>query len=51
MRMGLAREQLGGTLVHALRTFAAQEAAMVQEELQQLQITRADLPTQEKVVA
>ena len=50
MRMRLAREQLGGALVHALGTFAAQEAAMVQEELQQLQIARADLPTQEKTI-
>src|SRR5450755_925773 len=51
VRVGLAGEQFGGTLVRALRSFAAQKAAMIEEELQQLQVARADFPTQEKVVA
>src|SRR5271157_5432856 len=38
-------------LANTLRMFAAQKAAMVEEELQQLQIARAHLPTQEKVAS
>src|SRR5580658_6096394 len=51
MRVGLASQQLGRTLVNALGMFAAQKAAMIEEELQQLQIARAHVPTQEKIAA
>ena len=51
VRVRLAGQQFGGTLVDALGAFATQETAMVEKELQQLQVARADFPTQEKVVA
>lgn len=51
MRVGLARQQFGGTFAHAFGTFAAQETAMVQEELQQFQVARANVAAQEEVAA
>src|ERR1019366_2313350 len=51
VRVRLAGQQLGRTFVNALETFATQKAAMVEEELQQVQIARADLPAQEKVAS
>lgn len=47
----LAGQQLGRALVHTLRMFAAQKAAMVEEELQQFQVACADFSTQEKITA
>src|ERR1022692_547549 len=51
VRVSLAGQQLGRAFVYAFRVFTAQKAAMVQEELQQLQIARANFPTQEKITA
>ena len=49
--MGLAAEQLGGALADALRPIAAQEATMVEEKAQQVQVVVADVATQEEVIS
>ena len=49
MRMGLASQQLCGTLPLALRAFAAEESPVIQEEAEEKQIVRADMSTQEEV--
>ena len=46
-----AGHQLGRTFTDSLRDPAAQEAAMVQEELQQFQVRAAELAAQREVVA
>src|SRR5258705_9908461 len=51
VRVGLAGQQFGGALVNALGMFAAQKAVMVEEELEEFQVSRAQLATQEKIVA
>lgn len=47
----LAVEKLGRTFVLAFGMLAARKAPMVEEELQQAQIVRAELATQEEVTA
>ena len=49
--MILAGHQLRWTFANALRNSAAQDASMVQEELQQVQVRTAELAAQRKVVA
>ena len=49
--MGLAEQQLGGALACPLRSIAAQEAAMVEEKAQQVQVVVADVATQEEVIS
>ena len=51
VRMLLASHQLGRTFIDSLRDPAAQEAAMVQEELQQVEVRAAELAAQREVVA
>src|SRR5262249_51468859 len=50
MRMGLAGQQFGRALAGALGTFAAVEAAVVEEELEQGQVVGAEVAPQGKVV-
>ena len=49
--MTLARQQLRRTFVHAFGMLAAQEAAMVEKELQQDQVLGAELSAQEEISA
>ena len=49
--MRLAGEQLGGALADALGPIAAQEAAMVEEKAQQVQVVVANVATQEEVIS
>ncbi|MYN16040.1 hypothetical protein GTP81_04685 [Rugamonas sp. FT107W] len=49
--MVLAWHQLGRTLTDPLRNPAAQEAAMVQKKLQQVQARAAELAAQREVVS
>src|SRR5471030_1245602 len=51
MRVALSGHQLGRTLANTLGAPAAQEAAMIQEEPQQIQIRIAQLAAQREVVA
>ena len=50
MGMVSTGHQLRGTFASALRDPAAQKAAVVQEELQQVQVRAAELATQRAVV-
>ena len=49
VRMRASGEQFGRTLANPFRFFATLELAMVQEESQQVQITLAQLASQEEV--
>ena len=51
VRVRLARQQLGWAFVNAFGPFAAQEAAMVEEELQQVQVVRPQMSAKEEVAA
>ena len=51
MRMALASHQLSGTFPDTFGPPAAQEAPVIQEELQQVQIGPAQLPALGEVVA
>lgn len=51
MRIALAVHQLGRTFADTFRTPAAQEAAMVQKKLQQVQIRTTELAAQREIVA
>ena len=51
MGMGFSMKQLGGTLADAFRVLAPQKPAMIEEELQQRQILRSQMASQEEIVA
>ncbi len=51
VRMRLARQQFGRALTNPLRMLAAQEAAVIEKELQQDQVIRPQLAAEKKVVA
>ena len=47
----LAGEQFAGAAVGSLGSFAAQEASVVEEELQQLQVVGTEMAAQKEVTA
>ena len=51
MRMRLAGQQFGRTLADPLGSFAPQETTMVEEELEQGQIVRPQMPAKKEVAA
>src|SRR5437867_10147139 len=51
VRMGLAGQQLGRTVIDAVGMLAAQEPAVVEKELQQREVVGAELSAEEEVVA
>ena len=49
--MRLTRQDLEGTFAHPFSDSAAQERAVIQEELQQAQVLTAELATQREIIA
>jgi hypothetical protein len=50
VRLTRTRQQFRRTVVHTLRMLATQKTTVIEKELQQLQIVRTQMTTQEKVV-
>ena len=51
VRMRLPRQELGRTFAHSFGPVTAEETPVVQKEPQQVQVSVADLATQEEVAA